>query len=136
MGVNAPRYTEAELEEMRQANEKGATVYTMYEAAGLREQWKRTEAAGFGRGQAAAVNSTAEDVFENPLRDLEKKSRKVHKALDEHCARKSKWSGTTLVRPRAEMVGVNGRKAWNCDIVLREDAGVKTVVHGHLTQGL
>lgn len=59
-------------------------------------------------------------------------SHKVHKALDDYCTQKSKWSRTTLVRPRAEMVGVSGRKAWNCDIVLREDAGVKTVVHEHL----
>jgi hypothetical protein len=111
LGVNAPQYTEAELEEMRRANEEGVTVegkhYTLYEAtqrqrslersmrkqkrrilidestgdkeklqwdqirlvrtreeyhrfseaAGLREQWERAEAAGFTRKHGKAATA-------------------------------------------------------------------------------
>lgn len=191
MGVNSPQYTDAELEEMRQDNEKGVNYegrhYTQYEAtqrqrqlersirkqkrrilaaeqnpndkerlqqaqikyqvldqeykrfskaAGLRLQHERMEMAGFGAKQARdsenTVQSTEEDVFKNKKMDLSEMSKKVDEELGKHCSRPSKWSGKTVVKPRDAMVGVAGRKEWSCDITLREDAGVKTVVHEHL----
>ena len=105
-------------------------------AAGLRTQQERMNVPGFGPKQDRAaentVQSTEEDVFKNKTMDLHKMSRKVDKELDKHCSRSSKWSGNTIVKPRDTMVGVAGRKDWSCDIVLREDAGVKTVIHEHL----
>jgi hypothetical protein len=101
-------------------------------AAGLRLQHDRMETAGFGLRHAMDVRATAEDVFKNPSDDLEQVSKKVDKALNKYCERGTKWSGVTITKPRAEMVGVAGRKEWNCDITLREDAGIKTVVHEHL----
>lgn len=99
---------------------------------GLPMQHTRMETAGFGLKHAAAVKATAEDVFKNPSADLEQVSKKVSKALDQYCERKTKWSGITITKPREEMPGVAGRKEWSCDITLREDAGLKTVVHEHL----
>lgn len=99
---------------------------------GLPMQHSRMEKAGFGLKHAAEVKTTAEDVFKNPSTDLEQVSKNVNKALNQYCERKSKWSGVTITKPREEMPGVAGRKEWSCDITLREDAGVKTVVHEHL----
>ena len=101
-------------------------------SAGLRSQQERANIAGFGPKQSVAVNSTAEDVFKNPPKDLQQASKKVDKALDKYCERDSKWSGNTIIKKRDEMIGVSGRKEWSCDITLRDDAGLKTVVHEHL----
>lgn len=101
-------------------------------AADLPMQHERMEAAGFGLKHAAEVKTTAEDVFKNPSADLEQVSKKVDNALNQYCERRTKWSGVTITKPREEMPGVAGRKEWSCDITLREDAGVKTVVHEHL----
>lgn len=186
LGVNEPQYSAAELEQFRQANEKGVDYegkhYTMYEAtqrqrklerairnrkrrilidqttgdgerlaidqtrlvilndeyarfskaAGLRSQRERMNVAGFGAKEMAAVRSTAEDVFKNPPKDLTAVSKKVDKALNQYNLKKSKWSGNTVIRKRDDMVGTSGKKDWNCDVVLREDASVKTAVHEHL----
>lgn len=101
-------------------------------AAGLPTQHARMEKAGFGFKHAAEVKATAEDVFKNPSADLEQVSKKVDNALNRYCERRTKWSGVTITKPREEMPGVAGRKEWSCDITLREDSGIKTVVHEHL----
>lgn len=107
--------------------------YTRFsKGVGLPAQHARMEAAGFGLKHAAAVKTTAEDVFKNPSEDLGVVSKKIDKALNQYCLNKSKWSGVTITKPRDDMPGVAGRKEWSCDITLREDAGVKTVVHEHL----
>ena len=105
-------------------------------AAGLPLQRERANVPGFGAKQHRAaenmVQSTEEDAFQNKKMDLSEMSRKVSEELNKHCNKPSKWSGKTVVKSRDTMVGVAGRKDWSCDITLREDAGVKTVVHEHL----
>jgi hypothetical protein len=64
--------------------------------------------------------------------DLKERSKQIDSILNDYTERSSKWSGTTRVLPRADMIGVSGKKDWSCDIVLREDAGVKTAIHEHL----
>lgn len=94
------------------------------EAAGLRKQMERTRVEGF--------KPIKESVFMNPPKDLRELSAAIDSELDDYCARRSKWSGRTVILERDKMVGVAGRKEWNCDITLREDSGIKTVVHEHL----
>lgn len=105
-------------------------------AAGLPEQYERMEKAGFtwkhSKSAKVAVRATEEDVFKNKNMDLKKMSEKVETELDMHCNRPSKWSGRTIIKPRDAMKGTTGKKDWSCDIILREDAGVKTVIHEHL----
>lgn len=197
MGVHSPQYTEEELEDFRQQNEKGVTVdgrhYTTYEAtqrqrqlerairgqkrkilidktvgdgeklqndqiklvrlrdeytrfskaAGLPTQHARAEVAGFtwkeGKAAeraykaAAAVNENIDGSFyaEAPV-DLEGMSSYVHEKLYRYSQRESKWSGTTHIVPIGELEGARGKKNWTCDITLREDAELKTVIHEHL----
>ena len=101
-------------------------------AAGLKSQRERMHVPGFGVKEMAEVRSTAEDVFKNPPKDLVIVSKKVDRALNQYSLKKSKWSGNTVIKKRDDMIGVSGRKAWNCDVELREDAGIKTVIHEHL----
>lgn len=101
-------------------------------AAGLRSQRERTIVSGFGKKQAAQARAAANNVFKNPPSDLKELSARIDKSLDQHCARKSKWSGNTMVLPREKMPRANGRKEWNCDISVRDTAEIKTLVHEHL----
>lgn len=94
------------------------------EASGLRKQMQRTRVEGF--------KPVKESVFKNPPDDLEELSSAVGEELDSYCERKSKWSGTTIIGKRDDMVGVAGKKLWSCDIMLREDADIKATVHEHL----
>lgn len=102
------------------------------DAAGLRMQRERAEVLGFGPKQDRAAESTADDVFKNPPKDLKVLSAKVDKMLDKHCDRNSKWSGNTVILNREQMPKANGRKEWNCDVTLRDTAEMKTVIHEHL----
>ena len=46
--------------------------------------------------------------------------------------KESKWSGKTRVAAVSDMEDAFGRKEWSCDITIRADAGIKTVIHEHL----
>lgn len=94
------------------------------EASGLRTRFEKTRVEGF--------KPLRETVFMNPPKDLKELSSAVDKELNHYCSRKSKWSGNTIVRSRDEMPRAMGRKEWNCDISLRDTAGIKTAVHEHL----
>ena len=101
-------------------------------AAGLRLQHERMGMTDFGPKQAREAETVAGNVFKNPPKDLNRMSQMVDKALDKQSERESKWSGTTIIQPRDSMPGIAGRKEWSCDITLREDVGIKTVIHEHL----
>ena len=101
-------------------------------AAGLQSQSERANILEFGPKQMKAAEKAAEDVFRNPPKDLKELSERIDQTLNQYCERSSKWSGNTIVQPRDAMVGVMGRKEWSCDVTLREDAGIKTVIHEHL----
>ena len=101
------------------------------EEAGLRKQMQRTRVDGFSPLRPVE-DSTPEEVFTHTPKELQQASKMVDTVLNQHCTRQSKWSGTTIVQTKDKMFGVAGRKEWNCDITLREDAKVKTVVHEHL----
>ena len=101
-------------------------------AANLPEQYERMEKAGFTWKHGKAAEETAKNVFKNSPEDLIDLSAKIDKALHPYCERASKWSGNTVVMTREQMPRANGRKEWNCDISLRDTAGIKTVVHEHL----
>lgn len=101
------------------------------EAAGLRKQMQKTQVEGFS--PLRPVEDIApEEVFTHTPKELQQASKMVDAVLNQHCTRQSKWSGTTIMQTKDKMPGVAGRKEWNCDITLREDAKVKTIVHEHL----
>lgn len=99
---------------------------------GQRTQHARMETAGFNWKHAKAAEAVANDPFKNPPKDLKELSIKIDKALNQYSERSSKWSGKTVVLTREQLPNANGRKEWNCDISLRNNAGIKTVVHEHL----
>lgn len=101
-------------------------------AAGLRIRNERMEMTGFGPKQHGAAEQEGRDLFKRPPKNLEELSARVDQELDKYCTRESKWSSKTVVLTREQMPKANGRKEWNCDISLRNTAGIKTVIHEHL----
>ena len=99
---------------------------------GLPMQHDRMETAGFDWKKGKAAEDVANNPFINPPDNLEDLSAKIGKALNKYSSRSSKWSGKTLIMTREQMPKANGRKEWNCDISLRDNVGIKTVVHEHL----
>ena len=63
--------------------------------------------------------------------DLQEQSLQVNNYLNTLGLRQSKWSGRTIVKAKQELRSFGVKKA-SCDIWLREDAGIKTVIHEHL----
>ena len=102
---------------------------------GLPVQHTRMETAGFTWKHGKAAEAVANDPFFNPPDDLEDLLAQIHKALNKFSSRPSKWSGKTVVLTREQMPNANGRKEWNCDISLRNNAGIKTVVHNIYMRG-
>lgn len=70
--------------------------------------------------------------FKKLSEDVSERSGEISKILDEYSSRPSKWSGKTIVNKAEDMPGVSGRKEWTCDVTLRENSGIKTVIHEHL----
>lgn len=99
---------------------------------GLRQQWERAETAGFTWKHGNAAEKVANDPFINPPNDMAELSGKIDKVLNQYSKRSSKWSGKTIVLTREQLPNANGRKEWNCDISLRNNASIKTIVHEHL----
>lgn len=64
--------------------------------------------------------------------NLPERSLQVHNFLDTLGLPDSKWSGNTVIKTIAEMGLSVGRKKKSCDIWLREDAPIKTIIHEHL----
>lgn len=122
----------------------------------LRFEGDRVQVHGYGRKQAARVRSAVaaaertekasldftagsgtikmpkDPRFAELPTDVVTRSRQIHEILNDYTDRKSKWSGTTVVATKEELNGANGRKEWICDILLRDDSGVKTAIHEHL----
>lgn len=101
-------------------------------AAGLRVRHERMEMTGFGPKQHGAAEKEGRDLFKHPPKDLNELSARVDRELDNYCTRESKWSGKTVILTIEEIPRAMGRKEWNCDISLRNTAGLKTVIHEHL----
>ncbi len=108
---------------------------------GLKRLQDRLHVSGWNRSQASAASAAArkkqavyssEDLPNKSSTTLTNTSVEVNKMLAGYNLRDSKWSGNTIIKKAKSMPGAMGRKEWNCDITLREDAGFKTVVHEHL----
>ena len=70
------------------------------------------------------LNSVSTNLIERSLQ--------VNNFLDSLGLPESKWSGTTIVKSVSDLGFSLGRKKKNCDIWLREDAPIKTIIHEHL----
>lgn len=64
--------------------------------------------------------------------ELLQKSKEINAYLNELGLPNSKWSGKTFVKTKVDMPTSTGTKKKICDIWLREDAGIKTIIHEHL----
>lgn len=83
-------------------------------------------------GKSDIIKITERRAFNSLSADLSERSKQVDQLLNRHSTRKSKWSGKTIVKKANEMPYAMGAKEWSCDIILREDSGIKTAVHEHL----
>lgn len=64
--------------------------------------------------------------------NLQECSLQVNNYLNTLGLPESKWSGKTIIKSAKEMGYSIGKKKSSCDIWLREDAPIKTVIHEHL----
>ena len=95
--------------------------------------WKKAKAAENVYKQASTVNESFDETFyaKAPV-ELSELSNYIDEKLYGYSSRESKWSRVTHVVSVEQLPGVSGRKEWSCDITLREDTGIKTVIHEHL----
>lgn len=109
------------------------------------DKWMEDYEARHGTGQGKKVaNRLRNDIIEPEDKgdlhtdlghlssNLQEQSLQVHTYLDGMDLPKSKWSGKTIIKGVKDMGMSIGRKKRNCDIWLREDAPIKTVIHEHL----
>ncbi len=64
--------------------------------------------------------------------NLAERSLQVNNFLNSLGLPESKWSGRTIIKSVSDLACTLGRKKKNCDIWLREDAPIKTIIHEHL----
>lgn len=69
--------------------------------------------------------------LKNSSDDQEERSLQVNNFLNLLHLPESKWSGKTIIKTDEEMRPL-GRKVKNCDIWLKNGAGIKTIIHEHL----
>lgn len=119
---------------------------------GLRTQQERLQMAGWSHKEAAGARSAAKR-YEDSLNDSNIEGGKIVKGKnqifkgksvkecsqianelsDKYVVRKSKWSGNTIVNDEVcKKEDINGRKQWNCDILIKSNAKPKTYIHEHL----
>lgn len=105
---------------------------------------------GFGRSQAQKAvwaNRKYQQIKNSPLaissnsfvlptgkiaetpEILQRTAEQVDKFLDDYATKKSKWSGNAFRMLQDSFDNAMGKKDWNCDILIREDADIKIVIH-------
>ena len=107
LGVNSPQYTDAELEEMRQDNEKGVDYegrhYTKYEATQRQRQLERSIRKQKRRILAAEQNPNDKERLQQ--------AQIKYQVLDHEYKRFSKAAGLRLQHERMEMAGFGPKQA-------------------------
>lgn len=59
-------------------------------------------------------------------------SKQINSLLNTLVQPRSKWSGKTFIKDKKDLPKAKGVKKATCDIWLREDVGIKTIIHEHL----
>lgn len=107
MGVSSPQYSDAELEEMRQDNEKGVDYegrhYTKYEATQRQRQLERSIRKQKRRILAAEQNPNDKERLQQ--------AQIKYQVLDQEYKRFSKAAGLRLQHERMEMAGFGPKQA-------------------------
>lgn len=107
MGVSSPQYTDAELEEMRQDNEKGVDYdgrhFTKYEATQRQRKLERSIRKQKRRILAAEQNPNDKERLQQ--------ARIKYQVLDQEYKRFSKAAGLRLQHERMEMAGFGAKQA-------------------------
>lgn len=116
LGVNSPQYTDAELEEMRQDNEKGVDYegrhYTKYEATQRQRQLERSIRKQKRRILAAEQNPNDKERLQQ--------AQIKYQVLDQEYKRFSKAAGLRLQHERMEMAGFGPKQARATERTLAE----------------
>lgn len=99
---------------------------------GTTEEWERLKSKKNKSIIELKDNSSQYGKTAYTSKELIQKSREVNDYLNALGIPKSKWSGRTFVKKEVDMPTATGTKKKTCDIWLREDAGIKTIIHEHL----
>ncbi len=94
------------------------------------EEWKREFVEG-SNVNAENFNSLAKQVVKSQ-EEANVIAQKADKICSDETNQPSRWSGKVKLLKADEMPTALGRKEWNCDIVLREDADLHIAIHEHL----
>lgn len=134
IGVHSPQYTEEELEDFRQQNEKGVTVdgrhYTGYEAT---QRQRKLERAIRGQKRKILIDKTVDDPEK-----LQTDQIRLVRLQDEY-ARFSKAAGLPTQHARAEAAGFTWKDGtaaerianqYENDFTLRQNSGTMKAING------
>ncbi|MBE6877340.1 MAG: hypothetical protein E7496_11600, partial [Ruminococcus sp.] len=80
------------------------------------------------KNPSGSVALPAGKIAETP-EILQRTAEQVDKFLDDYATKKSKWSGNAFRMLQDSFDNAMGKKDWNCDILIREDADIKIVIH-------
>lgn len=118
---SAPYEDDEEYEAWLEYLDKGGTT----------EEWKRLKK----RNSNTCEPKDKSRIYESKKftsKELIENSKAVNKLLNEMGLPKSKWSGKTFIKSSEQLPKAKGVKKSSCDIWLREDAEIKTIIHEHL----
>lgn len=101
---------------------------------GLKRQYGREQVAKMGFHLSDRSGGIVSSVsFPKMSDDPIESSRRIDAFLGHFVKRSSKWSGKTIIDDATCMKeGIEGKKVWSCDIILRSGAQLKTGIHEHL----
>lgn len=112
----------------------------VYDPADGTKQYQNVHSKGWmSEEQYQTIRELQDSSDEISLRNVhkqhnnrQKQSEYVDSLLNNFSSRDSRWSRKTNVAKIEDLPDLFGRKELNCDITIREDAGIKTVIHEHL----
>jgi len=82
-------------------------------------------------GESATIVDENARIHEDKLMAMEipQRATAIEGILKQYTDKESRWKGTTIIKKADEMGKTRGRKLWTCAIEVREDAGIKTLIH-------
>ncbi|MBQ8803470.1 MAG: hypothetical protein IJZ53_07555 [Tyzzerella sp.] len=95
-------------------------------------QWKKLQKPEINDMLELSDKQSLDGTNLYSARELIDMSSQINKYMNSIGLPNSKWSGKTFIKSISEMPKAVGVKKKACDIWLREDAGIKTIIHEHL----
>lgn len=69
------------------------------------------------------------NVFGKTREEVEKIAKEIDARMQEIVGGKQKWSGKIFIKSRGSLPDAWGAKEWNCNIWLRDDSDIHTLIH-------